>query len=132
MAPGNWRMITLPDEFRALWTKHSPDVEPPRWYQHPNGLTAAMGREPYGHGNDDVRWHISVRYGDPGINGRVPTWEEIVQTAHELRPGVPFVVGVPPRSWWMNVHPDVLHLVETRDQALIESWRDERQGHAVT
>jgi hypothetical protein len=45
---------------------------------------------------------------------------------------VPFVVGVPPRSWWMNVHPDVLHLVETRDQALIESWRDERQGHAVT
>jgi hypothetical protein len=79
-----------------------------------------------------MRWHISVRYGDPGFNGRVPSWGELVQTAHELRPGVPFVVGIPPRSWWLNVHPDVLHLVETRDLALIASWRDEAQGDPVT
>lgn len=134
MASGNWQMVTLPDEFLELWREQQPDVTPPRWYRHPNGLTAAIGREPYGHDYDDpdMRWHISVRYGDPGINGRVPTWEEIVQTAHELRPGVPFVVGVPPRSWWMNVHPDVLHLVETRDAALIASWRDASRGDLVT
>jgi hypothetical protein len=30
---------------------------------------------------------------------------------------------VPPRSWWMNVHPDVLHLHETTDEALIEQYR---------
>jgi hypothetical protein len=32
----------------------------------------------------------------------------------------------------MNVHPDVLHLVETRDLALIASWRDEAHGDPVT
>jgi hypothetical protein len=134
MATGNWRMIDMPPDFFALWASQQPDVAPPRWYEHPNGLTAAIGREPYGrdYDNPDMRWHISVRYGDPGFNGRVPSWGELVQTAHELRPGVPFVVGIPPRSWWLNVHPDVLHLVETRDLALIASWRDEAQGDPVT
>jgi hypothetical protein len=123
MAAGNWRMVDPPPEFAALWREQSPGVEPPKAYQHPNGLTAFVGREPYGPYDDpDVRWHISVRYGNPGANGRIPTWEEIVQTAHELRPGVVFVIGVPPRSWWMNVHPHVLHLHETRDEPLIQSF----------
>lgn len=50
--------------------------------------------------------------------------------AHDLRPGVPFCMGVPPRLWWMNVHPNVLHLWETRDDGLIEEWRANAQGHA--
>jgi hypothetical protein len=29
----------------------------------------------------------------------------------------------------MNVHPDVLHLVETRDEPLVESFRANAQGH---
>src|SRR3954462_14933609 len=126
MASGNWKMVTHDARFLDAWAQRSPGVEPPRAYQHPNGLTAFIGREPYGPGYDDpdVRWHISVRYGDPGVNGRIPTWEEIVQTAHELRPGVCFVIGIPPRSWWMNVHPHVLHLHETRDAALIQQFRD--------
>jgi hypothetical protein len=134
MASGNWRMVDPPARFLELWAEQSPDVEPPRPYQHPNGLTAFIGREPLGSDYDepDVRWHISVRYGNPGENGRIPTWEELVQTAHELRPGVPFVVGIPPRSWWMNVHPHVLHLYETRDPHLVESWRGQRAAHAPT
>jgi hypothetical protein len=125
MASGNWRLVDPPELFVQSWRKVNPDVEVPRAYQHPNGLTALMGREPYGPYDDpDVRWHISLRYGDPGIDGRVPSWEELVQAAHELRPGVCFVVGIPPRSWWMNVHPNVLHLIETRDEPLIQSFRD--------
>lgn len=124
MATGNWKMIDPPKAFADLWRRHAEEVEAPRAYQNPNGLTAFVGREPLGSDGSDWRWHISVRYGNPGTNGRVPTWEELVDTAHELRPGVCFVVGIPPRSWWMNVHPDVLHLIETRDEPLIQSFRE--------
>jgi hypothetical protein len=132
MASGNWKMIDLSAEFDQLWRERDPDVQPPRAYQNPNGLTALVGREPYGTDYDDpdIRWHISLRYGDPGVNGRVPSWDELVTAAHELRPGVCFVVGIPPRSWWMNHHPHVLHLVETRDESLVESFRANAMGHA--
>jgi hypothetical protein len=123
MAAGTWQMIDVP-ALAELWRRtNGEEVEPPRAYRNPNGLTALVGREPLGINGSDWRWHISVRYGDPGHNGRVPSWEELVTAAHELRPGVCFVVGVPPRSWWMSVHPDVLHLHETRDEALIEQYR---------
>jgi len=131
MASGNWRMVDMPTEFRVLWeAQNDPDIKPPRAYAHPNGLTALVGYEPMGHDydNPDMRWHISVRFGDPGMDGRIPTWGELVQTAHELRPGVCFVIGIPPKSWWMNVHPHVLHLHETRDQALVEEYRRNALG----
>lgn len=96
-------------------------AEPPTcWRRGP--LAALVGREPVG--KDDPRWHISVQHQD-----RVPSWEEMVQAAHALRPGIVFVIGVPPRSWWMNIHPHVLHLWELRDEALIGQWRFEGQGH---
>jgi hypothetical protein len=114
-------MQTLPPEYVEAWAKANPDVEPPRCYSTNAGLVALVGREPFS--DDDWRWHISVRFGDPGVDGRVPTWEEMVSAAHELRPGVVFVIGVPPRSWWMNVHPDVLHMHETRDTLLVEQYK---------
>lgn len=119
-------MQDMPQEFIDAWRRHNPDVEAPRCYTTTTGLVALVGREPLA--EDDWRWHISVRYGDPGFDGRVPTWEEMVSAAHELRPGVVFVIGVPPRSWWMSVHPDVLHMHETRDQALIEEYRRNAMG----
>jgi hypothetical protein len=126
-------MINHAPEFVAIWRERYPDVPTPKAYQHPRGLTALVGREPYGdYDEPDLRWHISVRSGDPGIDGRVPTWDELVDAAHELRPGVCFVVGIPPRSWWMNVHPHVLHLVETRDRHLVESFREEARGDRPT
>jgi hypothetical protein len=75
----------------------------------------------------DERWHVSITAAD-----RVPTWNEIAHTLHALRPGVPFVLGVPSRSWWMNVNPHVLHAWETKDWNLIEQWRHESQGHTPT
>jgi hypothetical protein len=132
MATGTWQQVTPPTRFAELWRQQQPDVEVPRAYQNASGLTAFIGREPLDHDGLDVRWHISVRYGNPGDNGRIPTWEEVVATAHELRPGVPFVIGIPPRSWWMSVHPHVLHLYETHDEALVASWREQRQGDQPT
>src|SRR5213080_3307211 len=55
----------------------------------------------------DMRWHISVSH-----SSRVPNWDELVMAGHEIRPGVVFVIGLPPKSWWINVHPFVLHLYE--------------------
>lgn len=131
--PDGWTEITHGQEFVGLWKrKHGDRVPVPRAFQHRDGRTALINREPYGNADDDWRWHISVRSGDPGIDGRVCTWEEMVDTAHALRPGVPFVIGIPPRSWWMNVHPDVLHLVETKDQPVIETWKINAQGHTPT
>jgi hypothetical protein len=126
-----WREVSQPPAFVMAWQKiNGLEVPVPRAYQHPRGLTAMVGREPVADG--DWRWHISVRYGDPGRNGRVPTWDELVTAAHELRPGVVFVVGIPPRSWWMNVHPHVLHLHETTDSHLVAQWRNEARGDQPT
>jgi hypothetical protein len=130
--PSGWSERDRPPEFVKMWReKYGPEgTPPPRFFEHRDGRYALLGREPYGPG--PLRWHISLRVGDPGRNGRIPTWEECVNTAHELRPGVPFVLGIPPRSWWMNVHPHVLHLVETLDEPLIEEWKSNRQGHRPT
>ena len=125
--PDGWYEAEHHPEFIRMWEgRHGDTVPVPRAFQHNDGRTALVGREPYA--EDDWRWHISLRSGDPGIDGRCPTWEEIVDTAHGLRPGVCFVVGVPPRSWWMSVHPDVLHIVETKDEPMIETWRENARG----
>ena len=127
MASNGWRMISPDPDFSAMWhAANGPDAEVPRCYHHACGLTALMGREPIA--RDDIRWHISLRYGDPGVNGRIPNWDELVRTAHDLRPGIPFSVGIPPRSWWMNVHPHVLHLYETRDPHMVELWRHQHEA----
>ena len=120
-----WHQVGHPREFIELWEREG--LPAPRAYQHSNGLTALVGRESLD-GEELERWHVSVRYGDLGVDGRVPSWEELVDVAHELRPGIPFAIGIPPRSWWINVHPHVLHLWELRDPALIEQWRFEGRG----
>lgn len=74
-------------------------------------------------GPPDYRWHISVA-GETDV----PEWAHMVAIAHRLRPGICFVVGVPPRSWWINVHPHCLHLWETRDANLEAQWRGEARG----
>lgn len=83
-------------------------------------LKALLAYEPWG---DESRWHLSISAQD-----RVPSWDEIAMTAHMLRPGVPFVMGIPPRSWWLNTHPNVLHLWQTGDELLVDEWRRNRSG----
>lgn len=88
---------------------------PQGWVKAP--LQALLGREPAG-GEETPRWHLSVAHED-----RIPTWEELVDAAHALRPGVAFCMGLPPRSWWLNYDERVLHLWEIRDAHLIDQWR---------
>lgn len=84
-------------------------------------LYALLGREPVAPGDD--RWHLSL-----SAEGRVPNWDELAAAAHALRPGVAFAIGVPPRSWWINVHEHVLQLWEVADANLLAQWRSERRG----
>lgn len=91
-------------------------------------LHVLRGRENIGTAAAPVwRWHISV-----SAEGDVPRWADLVAVAHRLRPGVAFVVGVPPRSWWVNLHPNVLHLWEVDDAALLAQWRSEARGDTPT
>ena len=121
------------EQFCQLWTRqYGAPLQnginaPPRWFlaEGQDGrppMKALMGRELRTQGAAP-RWHISVSTLD-----RPPTWEEMVATVHKLRPGVPFVMGIPPLSWWMNIHPHALHAWESFDQLLIDEWRDNARG----
>lgn len=82
-----------------------------------------VSRDNIGGEEPDWRWHVSV-----AGQSDVPKWRDLVALTHKLRPGVVFVVGVPPRSWWINVHPHTLHLYETCDANLEAQWRAERSA----
>lgn len=78
----------------------------------------------------EKRWHISVSNEAHLAKGHeVPVWRDFVSIVHQLRPGVSFVIGIPPQNMWMNKNPNVLHALETRDAHLIAEWR--RNADAV-
>lgn len=79
-------------------------------------LAAIVARENIQEG-ERPRWHISIS-GD----GRVPTWEELRDATHALRPGVMFCVPMPPENMWMNLHPHTLHVWEVIDPPLAREW----------
>jgi hypothetical protein len=130
--PDGWVEVQLPDEFIKAYNEMNAGVltpVPPRRYVHErNGLSVIITRDDLSLDYDDEsdpRWHLSM----VGPS-RVPTWNEMSNACHALRPGVPFVMGIPPRSWWINVHDDCLHAWEVKDPNLTDQWRAERQGHA--
>lgn len=108
-------------QLKAVWDEQMPGAPQPRCVRR-GPLAALVGREPIG-GVGEPRWHVSVQHRD-----RIPTWDELVGAAHDLRPGVVFAIGVPPRSWWLNAHPNVLHLWETRDEGLVAEYRLNARG----
>lgn len=124
-----WTEEELPQQVRTFYEKAAwPKDEWPRVFVTRSGLRVLLGREHWkGDPPHQARWHLSIS----GPN-RLATWDEIVSAAHDLRPGVPFCMGVPPRSWWMNVHPHVLHLWQTYDEALLEQWKVNATGQAPT
>lgn len=77
---------------------------------------------------DNGRWHLSVAHRD-----RIPTWFELGFARDCLVPAdVWMVVPHPPRRFWVNVNPHVLHLWEVRDQPLQDIWRaDGQQAQAL-
>lgn len=86
---------------------------------------ALLSRDEVPPGNES-RWHISLSKAehleDPDCHD-VPTWRDLVAVVHQLRPGVTFAVGIPPRNMWMNHNPNVLHAWEIRDPGLEEAFR---------
>ena len=119
LVPGAW---DSPLSIPGAWD--SPlSVAPVCWEK--GDLAAIVSRDEITPG--DARWHISLQH-----RLRVPTWNELAEAAHALRPGVPFVIGVPPKSQWINVHERVLHLFELKDQGLIDQWRFEGRGDIPT
>ena len=118
---GGWVAVSLPEGFIKQWRKEiARDVDPPLAYGK-GELRALVGREPVV--KDDWRWHISISCPD-----RVPSWREMSSAVHELRPGVVFVIGIPPKSWWTNLHPHTLHAWEVQDPHLVEEWRRNARG----
>lgn len=97
-----------------------------------NGLYAMRGFEPVARLEDgrlDKRWHISINGAGHKDGARLPTWTEMTDCAHVLRPGVTFVVGIPPRSLWMAEIESghfVLHLWQIKDENLEDSWAAQR------
>lgn len=76
----------------------------------------------------DERWHVSITPFDNPTDEFIPTWQHVTVICHSVRPGVPMVIGIPPRSWWINIHPYCIHVVETKDANLIDQWRVERRS----
>ena len=125
-----WIEAATSPDFAAAWKAHMGDTPAPRGFSRVDGKDewfALLGHEPVGPHGTDHRWHLSVRH-----ERRVPTWDELAAACHELRPGVVFVLAVPPRSWWINVHEFVLHAWEVRDENLTEMWRAEGRGDEPT
>lgn len=119
MSREDWAEQPLPEHVAEMWA--SAPSAPPRYLCHRwEKLIALVSRDEIEPG--DLRWHISLRH-----EKRIPTWDELAACGHDLRPGVCFCIGVPPRSWWMNLHENVLHLWELRDQPIMAQWRAESQ-----
>ena len=119
-----WKQIALPAGIAQLHPAH---LMSPRVYV--NGeLRAILARENCGGADTDpLRWHLSVSHAR-----RVPTWAELRDACHDLRPGVTFSIGIPPRSMWLNEHDFCIHMWETIDPALYEEYRTNARGDEPT
>jgi hypothetical protein len=119
---------------QALRANGSQEVAAFRAYWRGQPFRVIRTRDPYGRrsdGSPDYRWHLSIS--QERHPGEVPLWRALVAIAHKIRPGVPFIVGIPPEGQWMNVHPGVLHVVEVHDPNLTSQWQFEAvKGHRPT
>ena len=62
----------------------------------------------------EPRWHLSISH-----ESRYPTWEEIGEARDRLLPDDAFMcVPMPPRAYWLSIHPNCFHLWEFRDDNL--------------
>jgi len=131
-----WRELKLPPPLVAMHMANRKAANgmprPKALAKMENGrqvLQAILTRDPIPapDGTLDPRWHLSV-----SGPGRVPEWNELAMACHEIRPGVPFIIAIPPRSHWMNVNEHVLHAYELRDATLLDQFRFEGRGDRVT
>jgi hypothetical protein len=114
---------------RGLTAAGSTDVEVYDAILRAKRYSVIVSRDPFrtAEGLPDYRWHVSVAGQE-----KVPEWRAFVAIVQAVRPGVMFCVPMPPRTFWMNCDPRVLHVHETRDQTLIAQWRFEGRGDTPT
>lgn len=61
---------------------------------------------------DDGLWHISISH-----HKRYPTFDEIKEARYKFIPDdVTMAMFFPPRSQYVNVHPNCFHLFEVKDK----------------
>jgi hypothetical protein len=103
---------------------HDPLKEsaPGRWHR-----SAAGSMEWTPAGEHDMRWHISI-----SAARDVPPWRCVVAIAHKLRPNVMFCVPLPPRSMWINMKPNCIHIWEVKDVNMTDQWAFEGRGDEPT
>lgn len=60
------------------------------------------------------KWHLSISCED-----RYPTWDEIKQARYDLLPdNVTMAMLLPPRSKYVNIHPNCFHLYEIKKREI--------------
>ena len=121
-----WHEFPAPEGFAQTWRERYADAEVavPRFYEKGQAARARGPRA--GREGRLALAHVGV---GPGSH---PDVAELVAACHELRPGVVFCIPMPPRTWWINVHKDVLHAWETTDAHLIAEWRRNARGDRPT
>lgn len=63
-------------------------------------------------GKEKGRWHLSIAHPK-----RLPTWEELRDARYEFTPAdVTMVMVLPRPEQYVNIHPNCLHLWETKDK----------------
>lgn len=96
------------------------DVPPPlnqtaqqcgtRSYKTSNGCSVIVSSREYG------RWHLSIAH-----PRRYPTWDEIKDARYRLVPDdVHMVMALPPKKFYLNLHPNAFHLWELMELSLRE------------
>jgi hypothetical protein len=66
----------------------------------------------------ELRWHLSISH-----PFRLPTWDEINAARDACIPAdVWLCQPMPPKDYWVNLHPHTLHLWQVRDRELIAQW----------
>lgn len=67
---------------------------------------------------EDGRWHLSISH-----PWRLPSWDEINAARDAcIPPQIWLCQPMPPKQFWVNLHPYCLHLWEVRDRDLIAQW----------
>jgi hypothetical protein len=70
---------------------------------------------------ENGRWHLSISHA-----WRLPTWDELNAARDALIPAdVWLCQPMPPKAFWLNLHPYCLHLWEVRDRTLLLQWAGE-------
>lgn len=73
------------------------------------------------------RWHLSVSH-----PFRLPTWDEINAARDACIPADAWLCQpMPPKEFWVNLHPHVLHLWQVKDRELIAQWAFDGCGDPV-